>query len=167
MMQALALNSATDRAMKWGFIVWTPRALTGGIVAAFCECFDPQLCDDSGEMPCIFVYGTLKRGLSNAAQLDGAVFERVAATASGYALHMVSGYPAMSRSETGVVHGELYIVSDEHLRRLDEFEGVPEWYQREVIALGDGTEAEAYVVAVGRVQGLPPIVGGMFSEPDC
>jgi gamma-glutamylcyclotransferase (GGCT)/AIG2-like uncharacterized protein YtfP len=115
-------------------------------------------------MPRIFVYGTLKRGLSNAAQLDGAVFERAAVTASGYALSVVSGYPAMARSEAGVVHGELYVVSDEHLRRLDEFEGVPEWYQREVITLDDGTEAEAYVVAHGRVQGLPRIPGGSFSK---
>jgi gamma-glutamylcyclotransferase (GGCT)/AIG2-like uncharacterized protein YtfP len=115
-------------------------------------------------MPRIFVYGTLKRGLSNAAQLDGAVFERAAATASGYVLHMVEGYPAMSRSETGIVHGELYAVSNEHLSRLDEFEGVPEWYQRVVIELEDGTSAEAYVVSGERVQGLPQITGGLFSE---
>jgi gamma-glutamylcyclotransferase (GGCT)/AIG2-like uncharacterized protein YtfP len=115
-------------------------------------------------MPRIFVYGTLKRGLSNAAQLDGAVFERTAITTDGYALHMVSGYPAMSRSETGVVHGELYTVSEEHLRRLDEFEGVPEWYQREVTELGDGTSVESYVVKPEKVRGLARLEGGTFAE---
>src|SRR5262245_47499756 len=114
-------------------------------------------------MPRIFVYGTLKRGLSNAGQLDGARFERTVATAVGYVLHMVDGYPAMSRSERGVVHGEIYVVSEEHLSRLDVFEGVPEWYQRAVIELEDGTTVEAYVVTPERVCGLEPIEGGSFS----
>jgi gamma-glutamylcyclotransferase (GGCT)/AIG2-like uncharacterized protein YtfP len=113
-------------------------------------------------MPRIFVYGTLKRGLSNAAHLDGATFERVAVTTVGYVLHMVDGYPAMSRSNAGVVHGELYIVSDELLRLLDEFEGVPEWYQREVIQVEDGTSAEAYMVTQEQVRGSPLISGGRF-----
>jgi gamma-glutamylcyclotransferase (GGCT)/AIG2-like uncharacterized protein YtfP len=115
-------------------------------------------------MPRIFVYGTLKRGLSNAGQLNGAVYERPAATASGYVLHMVSGYPAMSRSDAGVVHGEVYAVSEEHLRRLDVFEGVPEWYQRESVTLEDGTAVEAYLVRREKVRGLECIEGGMFAE---
>ena len=113
-------------------------------------------------MPRILVYGTLQRGLSNAAELDGAVFERPGITANGYLLHMVSRYPAMSRSKTGVVHGELYVVTDEHLCLLDEFEGVPELYQREVIELEDGTSAEAYVVTREQVRGAPLISGGRF-----
>src|SRR5690349_6262989 len=96
-------------------------------------------------MPKLFVYGTLKRGFSNAKELDGASFEGRAATANGYELHIVSGYPALVRSESGRVRGELYTVSVEHLRRLDVFEGVPDWYQREIVVLADGREVEAYV----------------------
>jgi len=114
-------------------------------------------------MPRIFVYGTLKRGFSNAVHLADAVFEGPAVTAHGYALHIVSGYPALSRSESGVVHGELYQVSADHLQRLDDFEGVPEAYLREVITLGDGSEAHAYVVSAERVCGLVRIEGGRFS----
>ena len=126
--------------------------------------FRAPLWDDTAGMPCIFVYGTLKHGLSNAAQLEGAIFERAAVTANGYVLYMVSGYPAMSRSNAGVVHGELYTVTADQLRHLDEFEGVPEWYQREVIELADGTRAEAYVLTTERVGEAPQIAGGRFRE---
>jgi gamma-glutamylcyclotransferase (GGCT)/AIG2-like uncharacterized protein YtfP len=163
MMQALAPNRARHKASKWGFIV-TPRAWTAVIVAAFSLCFEPHGAMIPAEMPRIFVYGTLKRGFSNAVQLEGAAFERTAATANGYLLHMVSGYPAMSRSDVGVVHGELYGVTDDQLRYLDEFEGAPEAYQREAIRLEDGTEAQAYVVSAERVHGLVPIDEGRFSS---
>ena len=115
-------------------------------------------------MPRVFVYGTLKEGLSNAAKLDGAAFERAAVTVNGFVLHMVEGYPAMSRAAEGVVHGELYTVSEEHLARLDVFEGVPEWYQREVIELEDGTRADAYVLPTERIGQAPRIAGGRFRE---
>jgi gamma-glutamylaminecyclotransferase len=96
-------------------------------------------------MPRLFVYGTLKRGFSNARELEGASFEGRTSTSNGYALYMVSGYPALVRTERGRVHGELYTVSDEQLLKLDAFEGVPDWYRREIVVLGDGTEAEGYV----------------------
>src|SRR5262249_9113471 len=98
-------------------------------------------------MPRLFVYGTLKRGFSNAANLPGAAFEGTGATTPGYELYLVAGYPALVRSNQGVVRGELYAVSDEHLRRLDAFEDVPNWYQREAIMLADGREAQAYVMS--------------------
>lgn len=115
-------------------------------------------------MPRVFVYGTLKRGFSNAAYLADAVFETTAVTAHGYSLHIVSGYPALSRSGEGVVYGELYSVSDERLQKLDDFEGVPDEYQREVIELADGTRAEAYLVPAERVRGAVRIGGGKFFE---
>ena len=110
----------------------------------------------------IFVYGTLKRGFSNATELAAARFERAATTARGYALHIVFGYPALVRSAAGVVHGELYRVTDEQLRRLDVFEG--ENYRREVIVLDDGSEAQAYVVGAECVADAERIESGRFVE---
>ena len=112
----------------------------------------------------LFVYGTLKRGFSNAAKLEGAVFEGRVVTRRGYALHLVSGYPALTTSEDGVVSGELYSVTDEHLVELDAFEVVPHRYQREAIVLSDGSKAQAYVVAESVVRGSATIGGGEFLE---
>jgi gamma-glutamylcyclotransferase (GGCT)/AIG2-like uncharacterized protein YtfP len=115
-------------------------------------------------MPLLFVYGTLKRGFSNASELAGAAFARKAATATGYGLFSVSGYPALARRGDGVVHGELYVVSDAQLARLDVFEEVPHRYRRESIVLDDGSHAEAYVVPADRVDGFTRISSGEFSE---
>lgn len=115
-------------------------------------------------MPRLFVYGTLKRGLSNASRLEGAIFEGVRSTANGYALHRVAGFPALVRSGDGIVRGEVYTVSDEHLRRLDAFEDSPNWYQREIIRLDDGCEADAYLMSREAVGDAPPIQGDEYIE---
>lgn len=112
----------------------------------------------------LFVYGTLKRGFSNAARLDGAAFERRASTSPGYAIYMVMGYPALVTASAGVVHGELYGVSDEHIALLDAFEEVPHRYRRETIVLDDGTCADAYVGTTMAGSGHPMIDGGRFRE---
>ncbi len=112
----------------------------------------------------LFVYGTLKRGFSNAARLDGAAFERRATTSAGYGIHMVSGYPALVKADRGVVHGELYAVSEAHIALLDVFEEAPHRYRRERVVLEDGTSAEAYVGTSPPGPGQPMIEGGDFRE---
>ncbi len=69
------------------------------------------------------------------------------------------GYPALvelpgvddSSVDRGV-DGETYLVTAEHLARLDEFEGCPHLYQRKRIRLADKSEADAYVISpdIGR-----------------
>jgi gamma-glutamylcyclotransferase (GGCT)/AIG2-like uncharacterized protein YtfP len=71
------------------------------------------------------------------------------------------GYPALyfSKALPSAVAGELYAVEEEHLKRLDVFEGCPDWYQREVIELDDGTQAFAYLIPEERGCLLPDFEG--------
>ncbi len=107
----------------------------------------------------VFVYGTLKRGASNAAQMAGATWEGEARTRAGYGLYLLHGYPVLVAVGRGVVRGEVYRVSAEHLARLDAFEEVPVRYERARIELEDGSRAEAYVMTLAKVEGAEPIEG--------
>lgn len=86
----------------------------------------------------IFVYGTLKRGCSNHDQLAGQTFVGEATTTPGYRLFQVTVYPGMI-SQPGAadrILGEVWSVDPEHLKRLDDFEGVAEGiYRRELVSL--------------------------------
>jgi len=112
----------------------------------------------------LFVYGSLKRGFANADRLDGAVFVRRARTAPGYRLHVVGGYPALVAAGGGVVCGEVYGVTVEHLAALDAFEGVPSLYERASVELDDGETAEAYVMSEARVSGYAIVPGDEWVE---
>jgi gamma-glutamylaminecyclotransferase len=98
----------------------------------------------------LFVYGTLKRRHPNHAQLAGARFLGEARTASGYALYRAGPYPALTLGGAARVHGELYAVTREHFRRLDEFEGCPWLYERGRVQLADGRWVAAYLIPETR-----------------
>jgi gamma-glutamylcyclotransferase (GGCT)/AIG2-like uncharacterized protein YtfP len=75
------------------------------------------------ESELVFVYGTLRRGGSNAFRMDGADF-RGPARVEGE-LHAITWYPGLAlKPGGGWVIGELYKVGSEQLRALDEFEGL-------------------------------------------
>jgi gamma-glutamylcyclotransferase (GGCT)/AIG2-like uncharacterized protein YtfP len=92
----------------------------------------------------LFVYGSLRRGCSNHAELAGARFLCPCATTSAYALTTHAGYPALIPGASAVP-GELYAVDEELLARLDAFEG-PD-YRRGAVALEDGRTVLAYLFA--------------------
>lgn len=71
----------------------------------------------------VFVYGTLKSNKHNHGMMSGSDFEGKA-TIRGtlYA----SGLPMFRNEGDGIVHGEVYKVSDDLLERLDWFEGYRE-----------------------------------------
>lgn len=104
---------------------------------------------ESGEP--VFVYGTLRRGGSNAFRMDGA--EWVGPATVGGALYRISWYPGLVLDDEGRVTGEVYRVGPELLRALDEFEGLAageiegsEYRRVKVEALlGEGEELEAWV----------------------
>lgn len=86
----------------------------------------------------LFVYGTLKRGCCNHAQMAGQEFIGPIRTVPGYTLYDLGGYPAIAPDETDKlgVAGEIWRVNEAGLHRLDLFEGVHEGlYQRKRIAL--------------------------------
>ncbi|MBO1582598.1 gamma-glutamylcyclotransferase [Bacillus sp. XF8] len=99
----------------------------------------------------VFVYGTLRKQQANAHYLHGTTCIAEEAWTHGELFDTNEGYPAMILSENNKVYGELYEVSGEILRKLDELEEYtsnPEkdLYDRitQTIYFGDGN-INAYV----------------------
>lgn len=107
----------------------------------------------------LFVYGTLKRGESNHAQLEGARFVKRASTAPEYELVDLGGFPALLEDGSTAVSGELYDVDDDHLAALDAFEDVPTLYERRPIRVA-GMSVETYVMRREHAEDAPRIGGG-------
>ncbi len=122
----------------------------------------------SGE--CVFVYGTLRRGASNAHRMDGATYLGEAAVHGR--LYLVETcrefvYPALvPDSEAARVVGELFEVPARVLASLDTFEGRE--YDRIKLPLVNPEHlqrGEAWVwVWNGVVSGLSPIESGDWFE---
>ncbi|MET0343471.1 MAG: gamma-glutamylcyclotransferase family protein [Polyangiales bacterium] len=94
----------------------------------------------------VFVYGTLMKGELHHTTIAHARFVRAAATKPDYDLVQIDYYPALIAGGSHRVPGELYEVDDQTLVRLDRLEEVPDYYERRMITLEDGTEALAYVM---------------------
>ena len=103
----------------------------------------------------VFVYGTLKRGKRAHSLLSRARFVGEG-TVEGYEMYIVRDYPGIVRGK-GKVRGEVYEVDEETLRRLDEYEGVPLYYERveETVELDNGEKVKAYLYLYkGKVKGF-------------
>lgn len=75
----------------------------------------------------VFVYGTLKRGLSNHGWLRGQTFVDEARTQPSYRIFDLGGYPGMVEAVDGVsVVGEVWEVDAAGLQGLDVLESVAE-----------------------------------------
>lgn len=74
----------------------------------------------------IFVYGTLKRGGEYSRFMSGQEFLGEAWTEPNYRMIDCGGYPGMFPVERHgqSIHGEVWLVDDQCLRRLDELEDV-------------------------------------------
>jgi gamma-glutamylcyclotransferase (GGCT)/AIG2-like uncharacterized protein YtfP len=70
----------------------------------------------------VFVYGTLRRGGSNHFRMNGAEF--VGGGGIAGKIFRIDWYPGLVCGGESAVKGELYRVSEEHLRALDVFEGI-------------------------------------------
>lgn len=87
----------------------------------------------------LFVYGTLKRGQRNHRLLADQLYRGDAASAPRYRIVDLGAYPGLvENAEHGLsVTGELWEVSDCCLAELDDFEGVPDLFDRRVIDVPD------------------------------
>jgi len=79
----------------------------------------------------VFVYGTLKRGLSNHRWLSGQQFQGEARTQPDYRLHDLGGYPGLVLAPGGpgtglAIQGEVWAVDPAALRRLHQLESIDE-----------------------------------------
>lgn len=103
-----------------------------------------------------FVYGTLRRNEKYHHLLRGAALIADQAWTSGELFDTGCGYPAVQESESEVVHGELYLVTDEQLEKMDELEDYREGrndnlYERKKQLIFYGTEkTEAYIYLIAQ-----------------
>lgn len=80
----------------------------------------------------VFVYGSLKRNYYNHRLLETSEFIGEATTKPFYRLYNLGSFPGLKEdNENGkAIQGELYLVNDETLKRLDRLEGTPHFYIR-------------------------------------
>jgi gamma-glutamylaminecyclotransferase len=97
----------------------------------------------------LFLYGTLKRGEKSHRLLAGQRFVGEATTEPRYRLYDLGPYPGLVADVAGVaVAGELWDVDAAGLAELDRFEGVPDLFVRELVAVrGTAGPVEAYLYA--------------------
>jgi gamma-glutamylcyclotransferase (GGCT)/AIG2-like uncharacterized protein YtfP len=110
----------------------------------------------------VFVYGTLLAGEPNHRLLETALFLGPAATAPVFMLADLGPFPALVAGGAAAVAGEVYEVDAPTLARLDVLEGHPRFYQRQPIALDDGSQVETYVLSPEQVAGRPVIGSGSW-----
>jgi gamma-glutamylcyclotransferase (GGCT)/AIG2-like uncharacterized protein YtfP len=101
-------------------------------------------------MPCVFLYGTLKRGGISHHFLAGQRFVAGASTEPAYRLYQLDGYPGMVAAPAGLsIEGEIWEVDAACLDRLDEWEGTSAGlYMRAAVRLlppHDTMRIEAYL----------------------
>ena len=87
----------------------------------------------------LFLYGTLKRGQKSHHFLAGQEFRGEATTMPLYRLYALGWHPGMVlEPDNGLeVTGELWAVDDVTLAKLDVYEGVPDWFVRQDVAVRD------------------------------
>jgi gamma-glutamylcyclotransferase (GGCT)/AIG2-like uncharacterized protein YtfP len=112
------------------------------------------------ERQLVFVYGTLKRGEKNHHWLEGASWQGEAEL-SGVLLHDLGPFP-MAVIGDGTAIGEVYAVEERGLARLDELEGYPRLYDRQMLSLNDGRQAWVYLGRPRQVRDAPLVVGGSW-----
>lgn len=117
-----------------------------------------------GDLP-LFVYGTLRCGGSQEHLLGDR--RRVEAWTAGTLWDLPAGYPALQRVGAGQVWGErVEPVSDDQLRMLDVYEGVPQGlYERVIVDVHVGHKVEpawAWVMADPRGQHGKIVPGGRW-----
>jgi gamma-glutamylcyclotransferase (GGCT)/AIG2-like uncharacterized protein YtfP len=107
----------------------------------------------------LFVYGTLKSGMSNHRRLRGQRLIRAARTEPRYRLLRIRWYPGLIEVKEGGqrIEGEIYAVDPFTLKQLDEYEGVPILFDRRPIAIeNESHPIEAYFYC-GDVTNCPDL----------
>ena len=111
----------------------------------------------------LFVYGTLCAGQRAHHLLRGAPLLALARTEPRFRLVDLGGYPALVAGGTTAVRGEIYEVEDGLVPVLDEYEEVPQLYQRVTLQVG-GMEAFTYVLPEPFAEGRPELPSGDWRD---
>ena len=112
------------------------------------------------ERQLVFVYGTLKRGEKNHHWLEGASWQGEAEL-NGVLLHDLGPFPMAVIGE-GTAIGEVFAVEVRGFARLDELEGYPRLYDRQVLSLSDGRQAWVYLGRPRQVRHAPLVAGSSW-----
>jgi len=103
----------------------------------------------------LFVYGTSLEGEPNHHYLRQASFLREARTPPTFQLYQVGAGSALVRGGRQAIQGELYELAAYAFGPLDFFD---RHLQRTVIALDDGTQADAYLLAPEKAAGYRRLI---------
>lgn len=114
----------------------------------------------------VFVYGSLLRGMGNHRYLEGSnLWDK--ATLKGFKMYQVSSFPAIVTGE-GSIQGEIYLVDDDTLARLDQLEGHPQMYERRLATAVLDTNGKLMPVWVyiwkRPIDRLTPVPSGDWRE---
>lgn len=99
----------------------------------------------------IFVYGSLKSGFRNHRLLQESNAEFLGTKYTkdtNFLMFSLGSYPAVVKNEKfgyGAIEGELYLIDDNTLFKLDLLESNGSFYKREEIELNDGSKAWMYL----------------------
>ncbi len=86
----------------------------------------------------VFVYGTLRQGESNHSFLESSQLLGQYVTKPEYALYDLGPYPGLIEGHH-TISGEVYLVDEETLAKLNILEDVPVEYRRDTIETPFGT----------------------------
>ena len=103
----------------------------------------------------VFVYGTLKKGFGNNSLMESAEAKFICETTTKKEYYLVSygipyvvketkEYPRSIRKMKGKIKGELYEIPEKNIGIIDDLEGHPNWYRRELVELENGEKAYLY-----------------------
>ncbi|MEB3263944.1 MAG: gamma-glutamylcyclotransferase [Synechococcus sp.] len=111
----------------------------------------------------VFVYGSLQRDQFNHRYLYGASFLGRNYLA-GARLHSLGSYPmaVLDPDPGAVIHGEVYRVDPQGLALLDQLEGHPDFYERQLITLANGQQAWVYLGEEEKVVDREPVPFGSW-----
>lgn len=125
------------------------------------------MCCYHSRMIPIFVYGTLRRGESNAHILTHSSKNRKKEglfTLTGYDMYSIcSSFPGIIPGEGSVI-GEVYLVDYDTLERLDILEGVPSLYKRQRVKLSDNSIVQTYIFQQTKMPERDKIYSGDWVE---
>lgn len=106
-----------------------------------------MIADGNGNDRPTFVYGTLMKGERAAHLLQEATYVG-RCQLQDHAMYHLGSYPGIRPCEGEVVYGELYLICDRMVEKLDEYEDEGVLYDRKTVTVWLGetpVEAEAYI----------------------